>query len=184
MLSGYRNGRKPVIVANPAGRPTFASMTLADLARRLEAAGASPANYSLGTRPYDGDCLLQEDGLWKVFYTERGRDSPPSFTSPDEAAACQYYYDFTMRMQHRHLVGFLRSEAVVQAVRAQLERHGIATFTDRILYRTNDWRTRVFVMGTDIFAARQLLGNQLPLEDPAPPALAVWWARLIGWLNN
>ena len=102
-------------------------MTLVELDRRLEAAGASPANYSLGTRDYNGFCLMQLGGRWAVFFSERGLDQPPVFTAPDEAAACQFYFDFTMQMRHQHPVAFLRSKPAATAVHEQLAAAGIAS---------------------------------------------------------
>lgn len=153
-------------------------MNLAELRERLEAAGASPVNYSLGSRPYDGYCLLREGGVWQVFYTERGHDQTPIFSSPDEAAACQFYFDFTMRMRHQHQVAFLRSKPAAAAVREKLAAHGVATTQYELYYAApDDYRQQVFVEGTDIFAARRILGSKLPLEDGANPNQS-WWEQL------
>jgi hypothetical protein len=151
-------------------------MTIAELERRLLAEGCNPANYALGTRSYDGFCLMQDGGRWAVFYSERGRDQPPLFTSTDEAAACQFYLEFMLNMRHDHMVGFLRSEKLVRALRAQLAAQGIATHTDRMLYHRNDYRHRVMVVGKDIFKAKALLGK-VPLAD-VEEARQGFWERL------
>jgi hypothetical protein len=156
-------------------------MTTAELARRLEAEGANPATYDIGRRSYDGVCLLHEEGRWAVFYSERGRDQLPMFTSADESAACEYYLKFVLAQPQYHAVGFFRSAKAAQALRAQLEQQGLAVHTGQLLYAANDYRQQVWVMGKDIFAARQLLGNNLPLQD-AEQAGPGFWQRLRQWL--
>jgi hypothetical protein len=89
-------------------------MTTAELEARLLAEGCNPDNYALNARSYDGFCMLKQGGQWTVFYSERGHDQPPVFTSPDDAA-CRYFFDFVMQTEHRHVVGLLRSEAAVSA---------------------------------------------------------------------
>lgn len=140
-------------------------MTSTELARRLEAEGANPATYDIGRRSYDGVCLLHEGGRWVVLYSERGRDQAPMFASADESAACEYYLAHVLAQPQYHSVGFFRSEEAAQALRARLEQHGLVVRTGKLLYATDDYRHQVWVMGKDIFAARQLLGSNLPLED-------------------
>lgn len=140
-------------------------MTSTELARRLEAEGANPATYDIGRRSYDGVCLLHEGGRWVVLYSERGRDQAPMFASVDESAACEYYLAHVLAQPQYHSVGFFRLEEAAQALRARLEQHGLAVRTGKLLYATDDYRHQVWVMGKDIFAARQLLGSNLPLED-------------------
>jgi hypothetical protein len=151
-------------------------MTTAELERRLLAEGCNPDNYAINSRSYDGFCLMQQEGPWAVFYSERGRDQPPIFTSPDEATACQYFFDFVMKMEHRHLVAMLRSEPAAQALRARLAAQGIATHAYRLLYAKNDYRQVISVVGKDVFRARALLGK-LPLEDDQDGSPG-FWARL------
>ena len=156
-------------------------MTTTELERRLLAEGCSPANYAINTRSYDGFCLLHNGRGWAVFYSERGQDQEPLFISLDEDAACQFFYDFVLNMQHRHLAVFLRSEPAARALRARLEAQGIATHADRMLYGRNDYRHRVMVVGKDVFRAQALLG-QLPVEDAADtqPGLWAWLRRRLG----
>lgn len=152
-------------------------MTTAELARRLEEEGCNPGNYSLNTRSYDGFCLMNDGLRWAVFYSERGRDQPPVFTSIDEAAACQFYLEFVLNTRHDHLVGFLRSEQAVRALQARLAGHGISTHIDRMLYRHNDYRHRVMVVGKDIFKVRELL-SKVPVEDVDDAYPGFWtWLR-------
>lgn len=153
-------------------------MNLAELGGRLEAAGANPATYSLGTRNYNGFCLMWLGGQWRVFFSERGLDQDPIFSSGDEVAACQFFFDFTLRQRHQHCVAFLRSKEAAAAVRAKLATHGIATTQYELYYAApNDYRQQVFVAGTDIFAARKLLSDKLPLEDVPNPSMS-WWEQL------
>ncbi|MBO2011436.1 hypothetical protein [Hymenobacter negativus] len=151
-------------------------MTTAELSRRLLAEGCNPSNYAINTRSYDGFCLMQQGQQWTVFYSERGDDQAPVFTSIDEAVACQYFFDFVMKMEHRHLVGVLRSEPAAQALRARLESQGIATHAYRLHYAQNDYRQVISVVGKDVFRARALLGK-LPLEDDQDGSSG-FWARL------
>jgi hypothetical protein len=152
-------------------------MTIAELERRLLAEGCNPDNYALNTRSYDGFCLMRQGGQWVVFYSERGYDQAPIFTSSDEDAACRYFFDFVMKMEHRHLVGVLRSEPAAQAMRARLEAQGIATHAYRLLYAQDDYRQVISVVGKDVFPARALLGK-LPIEDAAADTRSGFWAWL------
>ncbi|MFD2721519.1 hypothetical protein ACFST9_22585 [Hymenobacter monticola] len=151
-------------------------MTTADLNRRLLAEGANPANYALNTRSYDGFCLMHNGRGWAVFYSERGKDQEPIFISSDEDAACRYFFDFVMQMEHSHLVGFLRSEPAARALQARLAAAGITPHPFRVLYAQNDYRHGVSVIGKDIFRAQALLGP-LPVED-AEEARPGLWERL------
>lgn len=151
-------------------------MTTTELARRLLAEGCNPDTYAINTRSYDGFCLLHNGRGWAVFYSERGLDQEPVFLSLDEEAACQYFFDFVMRQEHRHLVACLRSEPAARALRAQLEAQGIATHASRLFYAKNDYRQVISVMGKDVFRARALLGRlPVPAAADRPPGL---WARL------
>lgn len=140
-------------------------MTTAELARRLEAEGANPATYDIERRSYDGVCLLHEGGRWVVLYSERGQDQEPMFASADESAACEFYLQHVLAQPQYHSVGIFRSEKDAQALQSRLEQQGLAVKTGRRLYWANDYRHYVWVMGKDIFAARQLLGSNLPLHD-------------------
>ena len=151
-------------------------MTTTELERRLLAEGCNPDNYALNSRSYDGFCLMRQGQQWAVFYSERGADQPPIFTSTDEDAACRFFFDFVMRMEHRHFVAMLRSEPAAQALRARLDAQGIATHTYRLLYAQNDYRQIVSVVGKDIFKARELLGK-VPVEDVSS-SQADFWGKL------
>jgi hypothetical protein len=103
--------------------------------------------------------------VWQVYYTERGQNAPPIFESPDEAAACTFYFDLIMAMRHDHCVGFFREETAVHSLKARLNQHNIPSHHDKIPYGgPNDPRYRVFVTGKDIFAAKAVL-NDVPIRD-------------------
>jgi hypothetical protein len=160
---------------------SVAAITTAELERRLLEEGCNPANFSINTRSYDGFCLLNDGLRWAVFYSERGRDQEPIFTSIDEATACQFYLDFTLNMRHYHLVGMLRSEPVARALQVRLGEQGMATHTDKLLYARNDYRHRIMAVGKDIFKAWALLG-QLPVQD-VNDAHPGFWERLRLYLS-
>ena len=148
-------------------------MTTTELARRLAEEGCNASNYSINTRSYDGYCLLRDRLQWAVFYSERGQDHPPIFTSADESAACAFFLGFVLNMRHDHCVGELRSAQAAQALQARLALAGVKTHIDRMLYARNDYRHRVFVTGKDVFEARRMLGK-LPLTDAEDPKPGFW----------
>ena len=151
-------------------------MTLADLNRRLLAEGANPDNYALGTRSYNGFCLLRQGRQWNVFFSERGDDQKPIFTSRNEYTACRFFFDFVMKMEHRHLVGFLRREPAARTLQARLAAAGIAAHHFAVPYAKNDNRHGLNVIGKDIFRARALLGK-VPVED-GDDGRPGFWRRL------
>lgn len=142
-------------------------MNIEQLTQRLEEEGCNPGNYCIG-KPWqvtDIFCLTQIDGVWQIYFTERGKHEPPIFTSPDEAAACDYYFELMMGIRHDHLVGYFREETAVHALQTLLNQHNIPSHTDKVPYGGwADPRYRVFVTGKDIFAASSLLGD-VPLRD-------------------
>lgn len=99
-------------------------MTLAQLEKRFEQEGINPGLYTLGRRAYDDVCLMLTEGGWAVFYSERGRDAAPMFVG-DEAAACQYYYEFVLRQRYRCCVATRAETADAETVRDQLRQQGI-----------------------------------------------------------
>lgn len=136
-----------------------------ELARRLAAEGCNPSNYTIGRGGSDAFCLHQTDGLWTVFYTERGLDWPPIFESADEDDACRFFLDKILSMRHDHCVGIFRSQRKARALAARLEHNRVEAWQDEILYSApDDMRYRVFVTGKAVFEAGALLG-ELPLGD-------------------
>lgn len=143
-------------------------MNIQELERRLEEEACNRAHYSIGYRDSDVYCLMKIDGLWKVFYTERGLDQESMFESESEEAACEFFFKYqTERIRHDHIVGFFHVQVNAKALAAKLKEHGMDSYENNIPYRGwHDPRFRVFVIGKDVFRARALLG-ELPIGDYA-----------------
>ncbi|HEX5943754.1 MAG TPA: hypothetical protein VFY66_15840 [Anaerolineales bacterium] len=141
-------------------------MNAAELKQRLLEEGCSPYNFSIGPGGSDVYCLDGRNGVWQVFYTERGKHDTPIFETSSEAEACEFYFDYiTKKIRHNHLVGFFISEQKASDLESQLARLGIPAHRDKIPYGGwTDPRYRVFVVGKDIFRARVVLG-EVPLKD-------------------
>lgn len=141
-------------------------MNVEELKQRLLDAGCSPYNFSIGPGGSDVYCLEQQGEVWRVFYTERGKDDPPIFESRSEAEASEFYFDhITKKIRHDHLVGFFVSEGNAIDLETQLSQNGIKPHRDKIPYGGwSDPRYRVFVVGKDIFKARAVLG-EVPRKD-------------------
>lgn len=142
-------------------------MNIEKLERCLIEEGCNPNNYAVGSRGMASDafCLTQETGTWRVYYTERGKDDDPMFESTSESEACDYFFSYIMSFRHDHCVGFFRSEQRATELSAELERHGVDSFRDKIPYGGwEDPRHRVFVTGKAIFKTRELIGDAI-VED-------------------
>jgi len=142
-------------------------VNIEELKQRLVEEGCSKSNYSIGYRDSDVFCLMNENGIWRVFYTERGQDQESIFESPSEEVACEFFFKYqTERIRHQHLVGFFRLEEEAIDLSATLERSGIRSHRDKIPY--GGWvdpRFRVFVIGKDIFKVRKILAEELPIGN-------------------
>lgn len=141
-------------------------MNIEELKGRLIEEGCSSSNYSIGYRDSDVYCLMNWNGIWRIFYTERGQDHAPIFESTSEEAACEFFFDYiTKKFRHDHLVGFFISEENANALTEKLAQNGITSHQDKIPH--GGWidpRYRVFVVGKDIFKAKEFLG-EVPLKD-------------------
>ena len=141
-------------------------MKVDELKRRLIEEGCSTNNYSVGRGGSDVYCLENQGGTWRVFYTERGLDQDPIFESVSEEEACEFFFNYmTRKFRHDHLVGFFVSEENAKTLARRLAQHGVQSHQDKIPY--GGWvdpRYRVFVVGKDIFKARDLLG-EVPVKD-------------------
>ena len=141
-------------------------MRVDELKRRLVEEGCSTNNYSIGRGGSDVYCLENQNGTWHVFYTERGKDDPPIFESTNEAEACEFFFNYiTKKFWHDHLVGFFVSDRNATALAEKLAQNGIQSHQDKIPY--GGWvdpRYRVFVVGKDIFKAKEILG-EVPVKD-------------------
>jgi hypothetical protein len=141
-------------------------MNAAELKQRLLEEGCSPHNFSIGPGGSDVYCLEHQDGVWRVFYTERGKNDRPIFETKSEAETCEFYFDYiTKKIRHDHLVGFFIWEENSIRLGSQLAENGIKSHRDKIPYGGwSDPRYRVFVVGKDIFRARAVLG-EVPVND-------------------
>ena len=142
-------------------------MNIHELEKRLEEEEAcSRAHYSIGVRDSDVFCLENQNGTWRMFYTERGLDQDPIFESQSEEEACEFFFTYmTTRIRHDHLAGYFISLEKAEALAATLKEHGIESYRNDIPYHGwEDPRFRVFVIGKDVFKARDIFG-ELPVRD-------------------
>lgn len=141
-------------------------MNIHELEKRLEEEACSRANYSIGVRDSDVFCLENQNGTWRMFYTERGLDQDPIFESQSEEEACEFFFTYmTTRIRHDHLAGYFISLEKAEALAATLKEHGIESYRNDIPYHGwEDPRFRVFVIGKDVFKARDIFG-ELPVRD-------------------
>lgn len=141
-------------------------MNIQELEKRLEEEACSRAHYSIGVRDSDVFCLENQNGTWRMFYTERGLDQDAIFESQSEEEACDFFFKYmTTRIRHDHLAGYFISVEKAEALAATLKEHGIESYRNDIPYHGwEDPRFRVFVIGKDIFKVRELFEN-LPVRD-------------------
>ncbi len=140
-------------------------MNIAELELRLHEEGCSGFSLLGSSTGYDAYCLDFADGEWKVFYTERGSDSPPIFSSLSESNACEYFLEHMKKEQNWHCVGFFEDEAKATTLESQLRALAVDPIRNDIpsYNRVNDPRYRVFVAGKQIHTVRKHLGP-LPLK--------------------
>lgn len=136
-------------------------MKASELKEKLIAAGCNPANFSVLGKGDDAFCLDKKRNEWAVFYTERGCDSKPIFTSDNEEEACEYFFNYVVKQQHWHIVGFFKKESEADELAGKLVSIGVNPIRNDIpAYKTtNDPRYRVFVVGKDIFKVRECQGH-------------------------
>jgi hypothetical protein len=144
--------------------------SLQQLERDLLAAGCRADSFVFG-RPRgrlvdDAYRLEDRDGSWTITYTERGQDDPPIFTSPDRDAACRRFYGLLTSLTHWHLVGRFHQEADADALGHRLRALGLRPVRNDLPESVlpDGPRLRVFVLGAEVLAAREALG-ELPLTD-------------------
>ncbi|MFM5463737.1 SPOR domain-containing protein [Aeromonas simiae] len=136
-------------------------MNASELQIKLFAEGCNPANFSVLGRGDDMLCLDEKGGKWSIFYSERGCDSEPIFTSDNEEEACKIFFNYVVKQQHWHIVGFFKNESDAVELEDKLVAIGIKPIRNDIpAYKTaNDPRYRVFVVGKEIFKVRECLGH-------------------------
>ena len=131
--------------------------------------GCNPASFRVGTRGGSSDvfCLNKGGaGEWYVCYSERGIESDAEFCTDKEDKAVEYFRKKILSQKHLHCVGFFSKEPNASELQNRLEARGLEVETDKIPFGgPDDPRYRVFVVGTAIFAAKELLGDPLPKTD-------------------
>ena len=136
-------------------------MRYKDLNELLISEGCNPNTFSIGQSQHESICIVKKDSQWLVYYSERGRDQAPLYTSESEEAACDYFYTKVVQQQHWHIVGFFKNsedaDNLVQLLHSYAIRH---IRNDIPAYKgKNDPRYRVFVIGKDIFKYTELFGT-------------------------
>lgn len=136
-------------------------MKVTDLQKKLIQEGCNPDNFAVLSKVDGVFCIDKNGNQWKVFYSERGQTSEPVFISTNENEACNFFYDLILKQQHWHLVGFFKQETDAKLLEEILLAADIKPVRNDIpAYKTaNDPRYRLFVVGKDIFKARELLGK-------------------------
>ena len=129
--------------------------------KKLIAEGCSTQNFAINSCGSDMYCLCNKDGAWSVFYTERGIDYPPIFSSISEEEACKFFYDHIIKMEHWHIVGFYKDKSLAQSMESKLSSLGIRFVRNDIpsYQAQNDPRFRIFVIGKDIFRFKDAFGE-------------------------
>jgi hypothetical protein len=140
-------------------------MTTRDIRPRLLAEGCNKNTFAVGERGRADDafCLVQQNGKWEVFYTERGHDSSPIFSSESEEEACDFFCRHIISLEHWHLVGWFIKEADAEDLEKRIRSLGAKPIRNDINFSGSAIdRYRVFVKGKDIFPLRQNIPG-LPL---------------------
>lgn len=118
-------------------------MNTEELKKRLEEEACSRANYAICERDSDVFCLENQNGTWRIFYTERGMDQPPLFESQSESEACEYFFTFmTTKIRHDHLVGISFLSKKPKPWRKNW--HSITSIRFEMTFHTTAGTTRVF----------------------------------------
>jgi hypothetical protein len=79
-------------------------MKASEVKARLIAEGCNESNFAVLSRPNEGFCLDRSGSQWIVFYSERGRDSAPIFSSDSEMEATEFFFHHVLKQQHWHIV--------------------------------------------------------------------------------
>ncbi|QQX79818.1 SPOR domain-containing protein [Shewanella sp. KX20019] len=138
-------------------------MLASELTKKLLAEGCTPESFAVLSRQSDAYCLDRLGGAWAVFYSERGIDANPIYWSSSEIDACRFFYDYILNLEHWHLVGFFIQETKAQELEHKLKKFGVGSIRNDIpaFNTANAPRYRVFVVGKDIFKAKDHLGTQV-----------------------
>lgn len=143
-------------------------MNLRDLYNKLKSEGC--INFYIdgigGPSQDDVECLGLNNGIWEVYYIERGQKSRPSFTTDNMQEAIQYYHDYILNKEHWHIVVFTRSESKFNSIKEKIESSGIQTIQNDIpdYKEKGDRILRLFVVNKDIFEVEKIMGK-VPYKD-------------------
>lgn len=132
-------------------------MRISELQKKLEEAGCSQMTYSIESGGSDVYCLRNDGRRWNVFYTERGCDSEPIFTSDSESDACEFFFDYICKQPNWHLIGVFPSELEAKAFENEVARLGATPIRNDLpesMMGTPQFR--VFVAGRDIHLVRDI----------------------------
>jgi hypothetical protein len=142
-------------------RRTVKRMKVSELKEKLITEGCNADNFAVLSRSHDAFCLDKIGNEWTIFYSERGHDSKPIFTTENEQEACEFFYNYVRKQQHWHIVGFFKSEEDAKELEIKLSSIGVNPIRNDIpAYKTvNDPRYRVFVSGKDIFKVIEHFGK-------------------------
>ena len=142
-------------------------MTLSEVTPFLLAEGCNPMTFAVGSRGNASDAyvLAQQNGLWEIFYTERGSDSNPIFSTDSEDEACRFFIQKVSTSQQWHMVGWFTKEADANQLEERIKALGITPIRNDIpcFSGPGDARYRLFVVGKDIFPMRAAFAT-LPVK--------------------
>ena len=84
-------------------------MNIHELEKRLVEEGCNPGNYAIGSRGSASDtyCLTYNGQEWQVYYTERGQDQAPEYTSKSEEESVRVFLSLHHEVPPRPLCGIL-----------------------------------------------------------------------------
>jgi len=132
-------------------------MQISELRLKLVEEGCSPLNYAIESRGSDAFCLMHDGMRWNIFYSERGVDSDPIFSSQVESEACEFFLQHLCKQTHWHLVGVFPSELEAKAFEREVIRLGATPIRNDLpesMLGTPQFR--VFVAGRDIHAVEPI----------------------------
>jgi hypothetical protein len=136
-------------------------MKVSELTEKLISQGCNKNNFAILSTADDAYCLKMKGNEWIIVYSERGSDSEPIYKSNSEEDASEYFYNYILKQEHLHIVGFFKDQTKAKKLELKLKAIGINPVRNDIpAYKeANDPRFRVFVVGKDIFKAREQLGK-------------------------
>ncbi|ASB50427.1 hypothetical protein [Alkalitalea saponilacus] len=114
----------------------------------------------------DVECLGLHNGIWEVYYIERGQKSKPSFTTTEKDKAIKYYHDYILGQEHWHIIAFTRSLEKFDSYKTELENNGVKIIQNDIpdFKFTGDRVYRLYVTNMDIFKAKKIF-KEIPYFD-------------------